>query len=367
MRDTLEAFRHHFFAWVVAHNRPNKRFPSGFDIQPESLFAELQAKIPTDLLSLIGAAIKDGWLATANDGRGYFIQETAAGSPPQPTVYHAGAGKVIPWWELYIQLADYARLRQLAERRGLVVRMEDRQMDITVWAGEQMLLYVENKVTAESAKHLLKKMRDYGERGFELTDENKDNDPLRKAMYLFQDNSRPPYVAISALDYRQLFKVEYGDDNHRFQLIDLPGDLTSPLLHVESRSMPPPRTPADLLAVEVQRLAHEDNVPIWLSPGTGATAFNALFRLPSSGKDAIVIAAYKDGRMWSALKEIGPELGQRLSSNLSDLGISRDSDEYPFWKKQGLAMRITAADAPAIAEAVVDAVYPRDPGQTRSI
>jgi hypothetical protein len=191
MRDTLEFFRRNFFNWVSAHNRPSKHCPSGFNVLPEHLFAQLQAQIPSSLLRRIGAAMQDGWLITADDGRGYFIQETVEGSPPQPTVYHAGNGKVVPWWELYIQLADYARLREIAQRQGFAIRMEDRQMDIAVWAGNQMLLYVENKVTATQAKSLIAKMRVYGELGFDLTDDNTGNDPLRKAMYLFQDDRRP--------------------------------------------------------------------------------------------------------------------------------------------------------------------------------
>jgi hypothetical protein len=333
----------------------------GFNVEPESLLVELQAQISLELLRLIGAAIHDGWLITAEDGRGYFVRETAADSPAQPTVYHAGNGKVIPWWELYIQLADYARLREIAGRRGLVVRMEDRQMDITVWAGDRMLLYVENKVTATKAKTLLSKMRRYGELGFELTDDNKGNDPLRKAMYLFQDDCQPPYFAISAIGYQQLFKVEYGENSHRFSLIEQPGDITTPLIYAEATGVPPMRSSADALAVELQRAAYErepeSGERLWLSPGTGQTAFNAYVHSPIVGNDTIVVAAYKDGRVWSALKEIPPELVNRLSGALSEIGISVDTAaQYPFWRKGGSVMMLTESDAPSIAEAVVSAI-----------
>lgn len=355
-------FRRHFFGWVRAHNQPSKRFPAGFNVEPANLFAELQSRISPDLLCLIGAAISDGWLVTAEHGRGYFVKETAAGSPPQPTIYHAGDGNVIPWWELYVQLADYARLREVADRRGLVVRMEDRQMDITVWAGDQMLLYVENKETAAKAKNLLAKMRAYGERGFEFMDDDKGNDPLRKAKYLFCNDSRPEYLALTAVGYEQLFKVEYGESNHLFSLVEQLGDITTPLLRAEATGTPPPRSPADMLAVELQRLTHECGAEkterLWLSPGTGQTLFNAYLESSRVSKDAIVVAAYEDGRLWSAVKEIPPETATRLSVALSEIGISLNAGaQYPFWKKGGVVMTVTAVEAPLIAAAIVHAIY----------
>ena len=67
----------------------------------------------------------------------------------------------------------------------------------TVWAGSNLVLYVENKVTESQAKHLLEKMIHYGDSGFELDAFDKGNDGLRKAKYLFRYDSHPQYFALS--------------------------------------------------------------------------------------------------------------------------------------------------------------------------
>ncbi len=362
MSDSLDVLRQFFFGWVIAHNRPSKRRPEGFDVQPSDLFGLLRERIPEDRLRLIGSGLERGWLSTADDGRGYFIKETAIGSPPQPTVYHAGGGRVIPWWELYVQLADYVRIRSEVDGRDLTVRMEDRQMDITVWAGEQLLLYVENKVTAETAESLRVKMGRYGEAGFDLADDNRGNDPLRKAMYLFQEGCYPRYFALSAIGYEKLFQVEYLGTDHRFRLVEQAGSITTPLALAKPTGSVPDRSATDLLAVELKRLGQEVDSEgprqIWLSPGKGQTAFNAYFRLPELAKDAIVVGVYKDGRPWSDIKAMGPQVAARLAARLQGLGVSIDLDrDWAFWKSKGVDFRLTASDAVKVAEAVTYVVY----------
>jgi hypothetical protein len=97
---------------------------------------------------------------------------------------------------------------------------------------------------------------------------------------------------------------------------------------------------------------------IWLSPGTGQTSFNAYIQSSAFGKEAIVVAAYKDGRLWSALNEIPLPLVRRLSTALSDIGISLNTkSQYPYWRKGGSAVVLTQTNARLIGEAVVQAVY----------
>jgi hypothetical protein len=362
MRDPVELLRRHFCTWVAEHNKPSTRAPAGYSVDGEALFAQLQAEIPNDRLRHIGAALQDGGLKTAEDGRGYFICERGAGSPPQPTVYHAGSGKVIPWWELYVQLSDYARLRPIAERRGLQVRMEDRQMDITVYAGEKMLLYVENKVTAAQAKSLLRKMRQYGETGFDLNDPDKGNDPLRKAKYLFRDDCRPPFFGLSAIGYEQLFAVQYLGNGNRFLLNERDGGLVAPLLDATAHGKPPQRSPADAMAVELERLAAERDIGsamLWLSPGTGRTDFNAYVRVPEVNKDAIIVGAYKTGEVWSDLKAIGPAMAARLASHLNERGLEIDTAKgYPHWRRGSKTLLLDQEDAEPLADAVIAALAP---------
>lgn len=361
MRAPIEYFRHQFFNWVEQHNRPSKRCPKGYAVDPQSLYDELLARMPLEFLKLIGAALQDGWLTTADDGRGYFVKENAAGSPPQPTVYHAGEGKIIPWWELYIQLAYYAQLRSVASRRGLTVRMEDRQMDITVWAGDRMLMYVETKVTAAQAKSLLSKMRDYGNSGFELDDPNKGNDPLRKAMYLFADDCRPAYFGLCAIGYEQLFRIEYGDDRHRFQLTEIAGPLTAPLVNATPTGNPPVRVLTEVLAAELQqKMIERGDVcqsHLWLSPGSGQTSFNAYAENESLNRQFLLVGAYKNGRIWSDLKATPPVVSVTLAEQLMVLGIHLDLEkEFPFWREDNATFELREELISPIADAILEAV-----------
>ena len=82
-------------------------------------------------------------------------------------------------------------------------------MDITVYSGNELLLYVENKTESASARRLIQKMREYGKIGFELNDSDVGNDELKKAKYLVRQGAFPKYFAVSAIDFEQIFLVEY--------------------------------------------------------------------------------------------------------------------------------------------------------------
>jgi hypothetical protein len=242
-----------------------------------------------------------------------------------------------------------------------VVRMEEDQMDINVWAGQRLILYVENKETREKALALLKKMRQYGESGFDLDALDKGNDPLRKAKYLFRNEHRPEYFALSAVRYRQLFSVEYLGTSNRSRLVDAEGDITAPLLSAKIVGTPPARSVADSLAIEFQRLLAETgtlrNLEAWMSPGTRGTAFNLYVFRPSPKKHAITAGVYKNGEIWTDLKGVGDSLANRLSTCLAECGISVDTGkEDAFWRRGGSRFVAGVQDAIPVAEAVIKAL-----------
>ena len=174
--DALERFRKEFKRWVTAHNRAKN-----FNSDPDEILERLEQKVPETMLRQIGGAYINGWLRNENgQDRGYFVKETDRKEPRggQWMLENAGEGKVNPCWELYVQLSDYARLRTIAERQGLVTRLEDNLMDITVYAGERLLLYVENKTEEGTALHLLKHMKEYGKKGFSLDDPDRKGDNI---------------------------------------------------------------------------------------------------------------------------------------------------------------------------------------------
>lgn len=347
--DALERFRSEFKGWVLALNRAK-----GLNASVDEVLSRLEDRLQESVLRQIGAAFINGWLENEPEpDRKYFVRETDRQGPRggQWTVGHAGKGRIDPCWELYIQFADYSRIRSVAERHGLTTRLEDRLMDITVHAGESLLLYVENKVKKSDALKLLEVMRKHGESGFDLNDPDKGNDPLRKAKYLVRDNSHPAYFALSAIEIEQVFRVEYLRNNNRFVLHETDLSLTGPLLDASVSGVPGPRSVVDPLALEIERLAGDQ---IWVSPGSGATAYN--FYSASDTKDAILFGVYEDGRVWTDCATLGTEKSERLAQRLLSIGLTIDtSKQWTFWKREDQLVNMHEEDPLVIANLIVEA------------
>jgi hypothetical protein len=347
----IERFRREFRRWVQSHNAEK-----GYTTDPGALLSALEARIDETHLTRIGSAYLNGWLQTeADPGREYFVRE--ADRPGrrggQFTITHQGARQVAPCWELFVQLADYAWLRTVAERHRQKVRLEDRLMDLTVRAGSRLVLYVEHKTTRQIAEKLLVGMRLYGAKGFELDDPDRGDDALRKAKYLVR-SEHPVYFGLSAVGYRQLFKVEYLEDN-RFQLIEDPRSFSAPLaeyrVSVSAEGEVPPWSPVDPLAIEVERLCRE----VWISVGSEQTAYN--FYCPSGRDDAIVVGAYENGEVWTDVAGLGTVRANHLATELARHGVVLDvTKQWTFWKAGRSRLNLAAVDPVAIAEAVQSAI-----------
>jgi hypothetical protein len=346
----IERFRLEFRRWVHAHNGAK-----GYATDPDMLLSTLEGRIGGARLARIGSAYLNGWLATeAEPGRGYFIREADRPGPRggQFTITHQGEGQVAPCWELFVQLADYAWLRTVAERHQQEVRLEDRLMDLTVRAGSRLVLYVEHKTTRDLAEKLIERMRQYGEDGFNLEDPDRGNDALRKAKYLVRNESRPIYFGLSAVDYRQLFRVEYLEGN-RFRLIYDPRSFSAPLAErgTAAEGTAPPRSPVDPLVVEIERLCPE----VWISVGSDQTAYN--FYCPTEAGDAIVVGVYEKGEVWTDVAALGTERVMRLVSALARQGIGLDATKkWAFWRMGQARLNLGTADPALIAEAVRRAI-----------
>lgn len=349
--DALERFQKEFRTWVNAHNRAKS-----FNSDPDEILERLEQKVPETMLRQIGGAYINGWLRNeTGKNRGYFVKETDRRGPRGGLwmLEHAGEGKVNPCWEQYVQLSDYARLRTIAERQGLVTRLEDSLMDITVYAGERLLLYVENKTEKEAALHLLKRPKEYGKKGFSLDDPDK-NDPLKKAKYLFRHDAFPQYLAVSAISFERVFRIEYLGEDNRFILHNSEFSLTGPLLNQSVEGETKPRSIVDPLALEIEHLAGDN---IWISVGSGKTAYN--FYASSEKGDVIILGVYEDGRIWTDLIGIGDDIANRLSKNLTDIGIALDTTkQWQFWRRDNRVLNLHDEDPVDIAKCVVTAYLP---------
>jgi hypothetical protein len=347
----LNRFRNEVKLWVNAYNAAKDE-----RVDYHEILHNLERRIPEQSLALIGSGFINGWLVKESEsGRGYFVKESdrqeARGG--LPTLTHVGGGIVNPWWELYVQLADYCRLRTVAERHGLSTRLEDHLMDIAVYAGNKLVLYVENKTEQRDALRLIDKMAAYGQEGFNLGDPDKGNDPLRKCKYLIRDGFYPGYLGVSAINFEEMFRVEYLHDHNKFNLHQVNMSLTEPLINAVIEGEPRPRSVVDPLAIEIERLAGDR---IWVSPGTGATAYN--FYVQSDSGDAIFLGVYEDGKVWSSTKQLGEQRISRMTDGLASLGITlNQSKEWEFWKKQDVRFNLRDEDTSELAKVVVGALF----------
>jgi hypothetical protein len=342
----LSKFQAEMKKWVFAYNTVKN-----VNCDPDNLLKLLSTRIPEDRQIHIGSALLNGWLQTEKESsRGYFVRETDRPGKHggQPTITHYGNGYHAPWWELFVQLADYGWLRSIAERCGQQVKLEDRLMDLTVSNGDRLILYVEHKEKSATAEKLLERMRNHGETGFSLDDPDRGNDALRKAKYLVRDGAYPIYFGLSAVGYRKLFKVEYANGNC-FQLIEDDRGFGAPLSEYPSSQDMKPATwsSVDPLASEIERNCPE----IWVSVGTGQTAFN--FYAPGPYGDAVLIGVYENETVWTDIVGIGPEISAKLAAELAKICIDLDTEkQWCFWKQNGAKIKLGVANPLEIAGAV---------------
>jgi hypothetical protein len=151
---------------VEAHTREK-----GFTTDPDGVIQELEDRVGAEQLVQIGAAFLNGWIMTEQEaGRGYFVRETdrPRGRGGLFMMINRGSGRAFPCWENFVQLADYATVRTVAERHGQVVRLEDCLMDLTVRTEDRLILYLGQKRNVRLARALLGKMRNCGGAGVNL-------------------------------------------------------------------------------------------------------------------------------------------------------------------------------------------------------
>lgn len=346
MVDALQAFRQRFIRWVKEHNATK-----GFATDPDAMLGSLDRKFGADLQRQIGAAFLNRFLVTdERPGLGYRIRSTddTGLGVALNAITGIGAGSSQPFWELYVQLGDYSRIRAVAERRGLVVRLEDRLMDIAVWAGTRLILCVENKVERSVAEALIRKMSKYGEEGVALDAPDRGNDALRKSKYLFNATSPVEHFAVSASGYEALYRVLYADSGNRFRLERAPGNMLTPVLEATGVGAPPARRGVDVFAAALHQRVDDR---VWLSPGTGQTALNVY--IPVAGRDVVAVGVYANGEVWTNTAQLGTDAAAALSSELARFDIGLDESKGWSWWTTSTGRFVLGLDsAESVAEAV---------------
>lgn len=351
MVDALNEFRALFVGWVKAHNEAK-----GYSSIPEELLEQLDRRIPLDLQRQIGAAFRNGWLKTdTRKGCGYVVRTanpeyTGVGLPAISG--GKGGGRSGPWYEFYVQVADYSRLRLAADRRGLVVRLEDQLLDIAVWSGSSLLLYVENKVNSHDAIKLVEGMKKQGVEGVNLDAPDRNNDPLRKSKYLFAARGGPKFFAVSAIGHEAVYRVDYADAGNRFALTPVPGSVLDLILAHEGDGTSPARGGVDVLMATLDRLIGDR---FWLSRGSRQTAMNVYALAAAS--DAIVAGVYANGEVWTNNRQFSPDRLASLSAELGRQGIRfEEAKGWCWWQTANGRFVLDLTNAEAVAEALADAL-----------
>ena len=132
------------------------------------------------------------------------------------------AGKLGVNWEWFIHAAEYVRLFSVGQPEGMRLEFEDDLMDCSIYRNEQLIVCIEIKEKAGQLRELVAELRKLGSAA-EFPEEDRHNDPLRKAKYIAKH--RPRYFTGVAPGLRETFRVEYPE-GVAFKLVR---DLLPPL------------------------------------------------------------------------------------------------------------------------------------------
>lgn len=210
----LNYFDEQFRSWVKA-----ACLDWGYDEPPESFYSEAYQRLPEGVRILIGEGVKKGYIST--EGHAFSFGKRKAdkigchwfskfSKAKQPSLN----------WEYFTQAAYYAKFFDIAEQHGMVLRTEDRNMDITLSQGDRLYAYIEVKETSIQLKRLINGIRNY-QNDVDLSAPDRRNDPLRKAKYII--TSRPRYFCGVSNGARFDYRVRYNGNSFALEedVIDL--------------------------------------------------------------------------------------------------------------------------------------------------
>ena len=144
--------------------------------------ASVAARLPIGLRLAMAEAVLRGVIAVPTGTAGFVIP-ALPGKGPYALFSRSSKRVPAPNWEYFVQLAEYARLAEAAARRGWRIGFEDGLMDVSVYAGNDLLWCVEVKERARDLGRLVQQIGRHG-MGIDWDREDRGDDPLRKAKYL---------------------------------------------------------------------------------------------------------------------------------------------------------------------------------------
>jgi hypothetical protein len=193
----------------------------GYDMPPDEYLERVYKRLPSGLREAIGIGLLSGLVIDAGKtkrGSAAFRPVSVDESKGPYAWYERNSLKKQPQpcWEYYVQLAEYIRLHKLAEPNNLSIKFEDDLMDIGIYRHDKLLACCEVKEKSSQAQKLIDGVMKYQNKKT-LPDEDRGNDPLRKAKYI--SKLKPNYFYLLAIGRRYEFKVDYPK-GIQFQLIE---------------------------------------------------------------------------------------------------------------------------------------------------
>ncbi len=335
-KSALDRFEAELGRWVRAHARQH-----GTASTPDMVMDVLGQRIPEEIRFAIGSGFLHGSLATT---KGYYVGPPEPGKNPQYvlTVTRNPTKLSTPCWEMFVQLAEYARLHASCERRGLGLLLEYRLMDIVVKDAGGVLAYLEIKVDRADARRLVDGVGAKGASG-PPTAIKRNDDAAKKVGYILRE--RPRYFAVRAIGFSEVYEVLYDGD--RFQLRDAQCSLEALLRARTDGPVIAEHDPVDELCTSLR-----ENCPeLWASTGTGQSAFN--FYVSHDGGEHIVLGVLRQWQLWTDLRPFADEQRAALASALAGVGLELATQKaWSHLRRDGKRAVLLSADVLPLSAAM---------------
>jgi len=320
--DDLQFFDEAFRGWLTAFHH-DRELPELSEEAHAAFRQTFDKRIPSAICTTIGAGLRSGFLQTTQ----FKVCVSHSGNRPWGVLF--GQGTL--WWEFFVQLAEAVHIEPVARAAGLMIKLEDSLMDITLSRQHDLIVYIEAKEDAGEARALVAGMHVWGRQPQAQQPERAKDDSLKKVRYL--QRSRPPLFSIRAVDYAADYRVEYAADG-TLTLEPLTCSLADAIMQTTA-SMPALISPAPGAPATQQPLPNLEGIDtvahalvercpeLDLDPGTGTTALNAYATI--AGNDIIVLGFMQDGSLWTELKDFSDEQCAALLDSFSTLPIQLDT------------------------------------------
>jgi len=180
----------------------------GYDLPPESYYQHVFERLPDGLRTILGYGIDRSLIVQM--GKKFSLKGLRDKKGPYNWLSRDSYKKEpAPNWEYFVQVAEYVRLFELAERNNLNLTFEEDLMDLALYDDNKLIVCCEVKEQTAQIMKLLQGIRGF-QKEIDYTINDRHNDPLRKAKYI--EKNRPDYFYLISIGTKLEFSVDYPED-----------------------------------------------------------------------------------------------------------------------------------------------------------